>query len=160
MKDIKGEIVFDTDMLDVTDPCYDKDTWCRCRVPIVAGKYEYRAKVVNYHGWGERISELRIVKEDADCIPMKGKEVAAIGADAGMAGFFADKPDYNDDKWNEICDFIFADEFRCFAVDESTPLGCVGVFSSSGIGDGGYPVYELLDNDGHRCGYAIEFLED
>ena len=86
MKDIKGEIVFDTDMLDVTDPCYDKDTWCRCRVPIVAGKYEYRAKVVNYHGWGERISELRIVKEDADCIPMKGKEVAAIGVDAGMAG--------------------------------------------------------------------------
>lgn len=157
MKYIEGEIVFNTDTLDVTDPCYDKDVWCRMTVPIAPGKFNYRAELVDY--WGERVSALRIVSADIDCIPNRGRVIGNIGVDAGLAGFFDHKPDYDDDKWAEICEFINHDE-NCYEVDEKTPLGCVGVFSSSGIGDGGYNVYELLDDNGYRCGYEIEFLED
>lgn len=157
MKYIKGEIVFDTDMLDVTDPCYDKDVWCRSRVPIAAGKYIYEVKIKGNGPFGERVHELRLTKADTNGRLRLGQLVTTIGVDAGMAGFFEDKPDYDNETWNKICDYTFTGNKKCWVVDKSTPLGCVGVFSFSGYGDGEYGVYELIDRDGYRCGYLIRF---
>ena len=37
--EIFGEHYF-TSKVDITDPCYDKDTWCRKTVNVVEGNYD------------------------------------------------------------------------------------------------------------------------
>ena len=72
------------------------------------------------------------------------REIGEIGVDAGLAGFFENKPDYNDDEWGEFCDAIM--EGNAWMID-------CGVFSSSGWGDGCYGVYA------HKTKGEIDALE-
>jgi hypothetical protein len=65
--------------------------------------------------------------------------IGIIGVDAGLAGFFMNKPDYNDEEWDAFCESIHDGD--AWIKDE-------GFFSSSGYGDGGYPVYAYkVDNE-------------
>lgn len=74
--------------------------------------------------------------------------IGDIGVDAGMAGFFRDKPDYTDEEWYQFCSRF--DHRKCY-----TGLD-YGVASESGYGDGSYDVYANAD----RSAFMIEFLYD
>ena len=93
------------DKIDITDPCYDKDVWCRINnFPIEPGTYEcytFEANNEETGGWGNRIARIGIRKDKAIYYAREG----SIGVDAGLAGFFIDKPNYTDDEWCKICHF-------------------------------------------------------
>ena len=60
------------------------------------------------------------------------KEIGSIGVDAGLAGFFHNKPDYTDGEWAAFCDRVRHGDVW---------LTKDGFYSSSGYGDGCYGVY-------------------
>lgn len=66
------------------------------------------------------------------------KEIGSIGVDAGLAGFFHNKPDYSDEEWSAFCDRISRGD--AWLTED-------GFYSSSGYGDGGYGVFAYQQDD-------------
>ena len=148
------EVIYGTkefgDKIDITDPCYDKMTWCRINdFPIPAGNYEcYTLEADNEEtgGWGERVARIGIRRGKADTY----EEIGSIGVDAGLAGFFNNKPDYTDKEWDEFVNRV--DTEKAFIIED-------GFYSESGYGDGGYPVYTGYKN-GEIVEVYIDFIEE
>ena len=145
-------------ILDVTDPCYNKDVWCRIKTPAPVKTGEYtcrtwtRSSKEEYDGktWTDtRVGVIGIYLND--CIPLQDamEEIGEIGVDAGMAGFFMDKPDYDDQQWECLCNSTRKGD--AWIRDE-------GFFSSSGYGDGCYPVYATKTPEGEIVALEIRFL--
>lgn len=161
MKKNTGVVIFKSGFVDITDPGYDKDTWCRLRKELPAGEYKYEANITDKtNGWGKRVSSLRIQKKG-----WKGHRINRlvdyIGVDAGLAGFFDNKPDYNYDEWlADVCEgFLFKQEGDVYEAHSDNAMRCEGVFSSSGYGDGEYPVYQIIDSHTNEIvGYKIKFI--
>lgn len=137
------------DKIDITDPCYDRNVWCRINnFQIPAGEYECYAQVLNdeeTNGWGERISRIGIRTGKPD----EYKEVCSICVDAGLAGFFINKPDFTDEEWMDFVHQLNWDK-------EVWTIDC-GFFSSSGFGDGSYSVYAGYKDD-ELVDLYIEFI--
>lgn len=76
------------------------------------------------------------------------KEIGSIGVDAGLAGFFHHKPDYDDAAWAEFCDRVSHGD--AWMIEN-------GFYSSSGYGDGGYGVF-AYQQDGEIRALEIRFL--
>ena len=126
--ELVGTLNITADEIDITDPCYDKDVWCRTRKPITPGEYNCYVGIGSNKNWGARVYMLILLAADVD-LDSKGdvENVGTIGVDAGMAGFFENKPDYSDDEWNKICDYVFegfgtGDSKKHWIVDADTPL--------------------------------------
>ena len=141
--------------IDITDPCYDKRTWCRINgVSIVEGTYNCYVVMAYDHetgGWGTRIAEIGIELDGVKVISGYQK-IGEIGVDAGLAGFFENKPDYTDDEWGEFCKKIHGyDKYW---------LWDVGFFSESGYGDGGYRVEAVKDENENVIALRIVFLTE
>lgn len=66
------------------------------------------------------------------------EQIGTIGVDAGLAGFFRNKPDYNDEEWANFCTMI--SKGSVWLTDE-------GFYSHSGYGDGVYNVYANEDGN-------------
>lgn len=143
--------------IDITDPCYDKDVWCRMnKVKIKEGeyrcaiwpKYEYYTDEKGKRHRYTIVARIGIYLGD---VPNASDlvEIGDIGVDAGLAGFFNDKPDYDDSAWADICNSISGKDF--LITDD-------GFFSSSGYGDGGYPVYAEKDENGEIVSLEIAFI--
>ena len=135
-----------SELVDITDPCYRKDTWCRLNgIKIKAGNYKcaiwMRPDTFTYNGKEYDDTRVAIIGIYLNgIIPSETlmEEIGEIGVDAGLAGFFNNKPDYDDEQWGEFCNSIR--EGNAWIKDE-------GFFSSSGYGDGFYPVYAYEMND-------------
>lgn len=155
MKVYRGYIVLSKDKIDVTDPCYNAGTWCRSTLPIQPGKYEYKATEKKVCGC-EQITQLSITKISSKktCI---GQKVCSIGVDAGLAGFFEEKPNYSKEEWETLGKAILQSG-KVWEAHKDTSFRCEGICSFSGNGDGWYDVYEILDEKKIRCGYTILFL--
>ena len=155
-KRIVGEKTF-PDTIDITDPCYDRDVWCRVNgVKIVPGNYTCIAWIYNdTFEWNGKMQNVRYVGSCGiylnGIIPSQKdyEEIGEIGVDAGLAGFFIDKPDYTDSEWHDFCDRI--KKGNAWIFDE-------GFFTSSGHGDGGYPVYAAKDKEGNIVSLEIRFI--
>lgn len=146
------------DKVDITDPGYDADVRCRATKDCQPGTYTGYAYEVQAGYWGKRIAQLSIFKDD-NKVELKDMEpIAAIGVDAGLAGFFRDKPDYpSQDEWPDFLVesgvFKTRDEAdlsrKTYAID-------YGIFSESGFGDGEYLVYANKDHSA----FTIVFIEE
>lgn len=141
--------------IDITDPCYDRDVWCRMSADIKPGLYDCRIwryeETVEFDGKtfnDECVGTIGIYLNGE--IPPQGamKVIGEIGVDAGMAGFFMDKPDYTDEQWRNLCESLGTK--NAWILPE-------GFFSSSGYGDGGYPVY-AYEEDGEIVALEIRFI--
>lgn len=168
--------------VDVTDPCYDADTWCRATIkkvePGTYGCYFSRNERE------KRVSCCRIVLESGEFAEETAARVEAgrswrnvsdfIGVDAGIAGFFSNKPDFNDNEWdnlhNDMCsgriavgtrisEKAFPDAFLA-SKENGTAFsnGSDGFWTSSGWGDGTYPVYAMRNNKRHVVALEIRFM--
>lgn len=142
-------------MVDITDPCYDRDVWCRMNAEVKAG--EYTCYVWRHTDKGvfmnKEYKDIRVgvigIYLDGIIPPQRSmEEIGSIGVDAGLAGFFINKPDYNDDEWGDFCGSIRYGD--AWIKDE-------GFFSSSGYGDGEYPVYANKVN-GEITALEIRFI--
>ena len=78
------------------------------------------------------------------------KRIGNIAVDAGMAGFFLDKPDFDDKEWQKLCDYTLGVKAPVYLKRK------LGFWSDSGYGDGCYEVYALKRNN-EVLGLKIEF---
>ena len=142
--------------VDITDPCYNRDVWCRMNdVKIKEGDYTciawFQTDKFEYEGKSftdERVAIIGIYRDGYIPHQKAMQEIGEIGVDAGMAGFFHNKPDYDDKEWGIFC--------------RQTSQGDVwlmedGFCSSSGYGDGCYGVY-AYKRDGEITALEIRFL--
>lgn len=170
---VVGHREFNKGTIDITDPCYDKETWCRLNnVPVKKGGYRLSVWMGNALGEDD-IANLRetiqsvckreLTQKDIDeelcdiksrvfCIEIKlkgrkfalnsskWKEIGSIGVDAGLAGFFPDKPDFDDSEWHIFCEKIFANKHNWYN-DQ------YGFYCQSGYGDGGYAVSGIKEGE-------------
>ena len=167
-----GAIVFTKDTIDITDPCYNSKVWCRMNdVPIVPGTYDcyvYKTKDPK-HEESMRVFAAQIVLKDEDAGTAvkngrRWRRIGSIGVDSGMAGFFQNKPDFDDDEWSRLCSLITAEEKEWWNTDSygfhhyasETKCDSWGFFTSSGYGDGGYDVY-AVKKDGRCIAIEIRF---
>ena len=158
MRTVKGEIEFQSDKLDVTDPCYDSDVWCRKQVAITPGKYIYTVKIKQERKH-EVISQLRIKRKNAKGGVRLFRDIGTIGVDAGLAGFFENKPDYDDEDWRRVCDMLLATNHpTVLQTSKDDAFGCNGIVVTSGYGDGVYLVREIIGDNETCLGYIIDFV--
>jgi len=147
--------------IDITDPCYDKDVWCRMNnIHIKSGNYQcivwMNTDKGEYDGKPYEDTRVGIIGIYLDgAIPLQKSfvEIGSIGVDAGLAGFFIDKPDYSEDEWSNFCDLLWKTTGKsknAWIIDE-------GFFSESGYGDGCYGVY-ANKIDGEITSVEIRFL--
>ena len=156
-----GIIRLEQGTVDITDPCYSKAVWCRRTEKVTPGIYNCYAYIGEEPDWGRRVWINQIVIADGDEADYAEalvsedetwEEIGKIGVDAGMAGFFQNKPDFDDDDWDEFCSWIcdksishnpenIEDSFlKSFESGD-------GFWTHSGCGDGCYGVYAIKKDD-------------
>ena len=151
-----GELRLDG-KVDITDPCYDKDVWCRMTTECTPGYYTGYAEISDEGEWGKRVASISIYLNNREVPLSEMKEIGDIGVDAGLAGFFRDKPDYPGDEWSEFLHKagLYTKEGN-YDYGRNTYIVDYGIFSSSGYGDGGYLVYANKD----KTAFTIVFIEE
>lgn len=145
----------------IGDPGYDDTGFLLTKKNVKPGEYNCYSYVGTIDGWGERpwrseiVLNNDIVKSLADC-EYKWEDVSEIGVDAGMAGYFINKPDFDSAAWEKFCEYVFAKKNYANRIketflkqkDEQTHLGnWSGFFTESGCGDGVYTVQALKYKD-------------
>lgn len=153
--------------IDITDPCYDKDVWCRINeVSIKPGNYlcaiwkNTDVYPWKYEGVEEVTTDTRVgilgIYLDGQ-IPSEDafEELGQIGVDAGLAGFFENKPDYEDEQWIEFCNSLREEDGSRSKIAWIRPEG---FFSDSGYGDGCYVVMKSTDCNGDIVALEIRFI--
>lgn len=151
-----GKISIPDGAVDITDPSYDRDVWCRMNnVSITPGNYNCYAYMGNKKGWGNRCWKAQIaladgplsdIAEERIASRKSWREIGYIGVDAGMAGFFNHKPDFNNEEWDDLCDKMFSGEEYVY-IDSFEKDGLItrGFWTESGYGDGSYPVKAIRE---------------
>jgi hypothetical protein len=158
----------------VSDPCYTPDTWCQTKLDnVLPGLYNVE---VERHdegtGWGVRVSSITVIHKDYEDTD-DWEQHSECGVDSGQCGIFCMTSYRNDemsvgittptldnpfvipfreegDKWYEkICKFTLC--------EPQWGLYDTGVVSSSGIGDGQYPLDVMMDGD-KIVGMRLEYL--
>lgn len=162
---IDGSISVDTGRVTVSDPGYDDDVWCLLKdVEVKKGKYYgFVQEVKNLAGWGKRIVALQIIHEEHydqnapfynDENKSLWKKIGDIGVDAGLASIFEtnSKPDFSSEEWIKLCKDEFFD--NNYGVIQKYSM----IWSSSGIGDGCYPVYALENDKKEVISIVVDFM--
>ena len=143
--------------VDITDPCYNRDVWCRMTdVKIRNGVYTciaWHHKDKGTFDNGEPycydvIGSIGIYLDGVIPCQKEMKKIGDIGVDAGLTGFFHNKPDYTDGEWAAFCDRVRHGDVW---------LTKEGFYSSSGYGDGCYGVY-AYEQGGEITAIEIRFL--
>lgn len=142
--------------IQITDPCYDEGTWCRMSLDVKPGKWIFEAEK-SEEGRIASIS-MRYAKAKTPSViettgEIIGEMIGEIEVDAGLAGFFTDKPDFSDEEWYEFCDKL--GRAQCW---EAYFDGKFGFFSSSGWGDGSYPVVVSRDRNDDIISVSVLFM--
>jgi hypothetical protein len=145
-EDVWGSIVLGNNV-DITDPSFDEDVWCRINnFPIQAGEYEcyvLMADDIETGGYGNRVARIGIrTQYEGDHYERKG----IIGVDSGLAGFFN-------------CDnkLIYDDIVENHPAGEDVFIYDNAFVSSTGYGDAGYEVWAGY-SDGEIVDIYIEFI--
>jgi hypothetical protein len=159
----------------VSDPCYDDDVWCKTKLTdVLPGQYKVEVDFSDEGAWGERISKLTVTHIDYRNKPLGWEDYDTIGVDSGQAGIFCEttyrkdeivdsietpKVDFglpgehnSGDNWYEaMCKFTLSeDRWGAYST---------GVVTSSGFGDGSYPLDVARNQDGKIVAMSITYIE-
>jgi len=143
----------------VSDPCYDRDTWCMVTdLAVKPGRYKASVISSDEGEWGVRISLLMLVHEDhidsqlSKWEPVKG----SVGVDSGQCGIFDDTifpqaKDHTDHEpfYDECCDITLKKNVGILKNNK-------GFVSSSGYGDGSYEL-SAISKDGERVALMLDY---
>lgn len=157
----------------VSDPCYSPDTWCQTKLDnVLPGLYNVEVEKSDEGDWGVRVSSITVIHEDYEDTD-DWEQHSECGVDSGQCGIFCMTGYRNDevsvgittptldnpfvipfredgDKWYEkICHFTLCEPQ--WAVYDT------GVVSSSGLGDGLYPMEVMMDKE-KIVGIRITYL--
>lgn len=160
----------------VSDPCYTDDVWCKTQLTnVLPGAYNWTVSFNDTSGWGHRVSGITLIHEsfdDDDSIEWQYH--SDIGVDSGQAGIFCETSYRNDEVAPSITtpdvNFMYGEggegeawyEKMCRFTLSSESFGAydTGVVSSSGIGDGSYPLYVAYDDNNNIIAMQLDYLMD
>lgn len=136
----------------LSDPCYSIGTWCQIQLNNVKkGRYESFVIKSDEGDFGIRCSSLIVkhVDKKFDAFIDFTEHDGEVGVDSGQAGIF-DMSIYpanpqtrtSEDVFYEQCCNLTLSKKHCGILSNGK-----GLVSSSGYGDGGYPVYYSLDEN-------------
>ena len=153
-----GTRFFDDSPVTATDPCYDNKVACVLyNLRVKPGEYEciawkgreYYTGIDNKRHSCQRVFTCGIYLDGEIPDVREKQRLGCIGVDAGMAGFFQNKPNYDsDEEWFAFCDRVHDKDYLI------TPEGFL---TSSGYGDGVYPVYAYKNEDDDIVALEIKF---
>jgi len=77
-----------SDKVIVSDPCYERGTWCAGELNILPGTYTPISRYVDQGEWGVRVKSIEV--QHVDWVDSIGWEVTKldVGVDSGQAGIF------------------------------------------------------------------------
>ena len=164
----------------VSDPCYTDDVWCKTQLSNVkAGNYNVYVEHSDEGEWGNRVSKLEVVHEDFLHLRhdnFKWEEHSEIGVDSGQAGIFCESSYRNDEVAKDIVTpkgewlglpmmdkqegDVFYDKMCTFTINGKGRWGSYdsGVVTSSGFGDGGYPLDIIKNKEGEIVAMRITYI--
>ena len=159
----------------VSDPCYSPDTWCQTKLnSVLPGLYNVDVQKSDEGDWGVRVSSITVIHKDYEDTD-DWEQHSECGVDSGQCGVFCMTSYRNDEivpsittpesdfslgnyrkdseggeKWYEaMCKFTLS--------KDQSGLYDTGVVTSSGIGDGMYPMDVMMDED-KIVGIRITYL--
>lgn len=147
-----GSIEFPSGKMVVSDPSYQRGTWCMLEdEPVGKGQWHVHVVTTDEEGWGRRPARIVLTREKDKLSADFGEKLKAdIGVDSGQAGIFDSEIYHNDEKavapfsdlrpeepWSSMC--------LQRTMDTADLCGLVpnGVVSLSGFGDGSYRLWKL-----------------
>ena len=155
----------------VSDPCYSRPTWCQTVLTnVLPGQY---ISQVNEDPESGRCAELLVIHEDFYQSHLDYSDHSGCGVDSGQLGVF-DAASYRSDAAAEgittpPVDFSIGNELEGDAWYEKmckftlSDLGWgsydAGVVSSSGYGDGMYPLDVATNDKGQIVAMLITFID-
>lgn len=157
-----GEIEL-KDIVFVSDPIYFPGIWCQAAIEgIKPGKWiGFMYKKDTGKNWGTRVTDLWITHEDyLDEFPTLYVKDVEIGVDSAKAGFFDSDYFLEHHKGGEL-DKDWADRlYEATKTGEGDGAMIDGkcVVSTSGLGDGGYNLYESQNSEGETVVLRIKFI--
>ena len=155
-----GKVNFTKGHVTITDPCYDKGTWCTAEVDnVFKGEWEASVEIQDCGDWGNRVAQL-ILKVPGQEIVKSIKLPDDIGVDAGVCGVFEDKPDYQDEDWDGIMVEFGHGYKTCGLALTSNAFHCNGAWSHSGYGDGSYIATIGVNENGEVVQIIVDYLTD
>ena len=162
----------------ISDPCYKLYEPLRYQevLPAKNGKWVTHAEIEDTRHWGSRVSKLFAFHEDYAPISRRwsleysgtnpvrnrihyGKDMAV---DSGQLGFFdyeffkaheSEREYGSGDFYSRCCDATLSDK-QYGIIDEQ------GVVSSSGYGDGSYPLYYVTDDFNRVVGVCVDYMSE
>ena len=161
----------------VSDPCYSLDTWCQTKLKnVYPGEYNVDIQKSDEGAWGTRVAVLQVVHKGfiMECEDETNWEQhSECGVDSGQCGIFC-MTSYRNDEIAEsittpVSDFVLPyndsegdkwyDKMCKFTLSEDqSGLYDTGVVTSSGIGDGMYPMDVVYNDDEEIVGIRITYL--
>lgn len=146
-----GDMAISSGVVRISDPCYDKDTWCAGTIKNVKTGVWKTSTVLSDEGeWGVRNAVLMAHHSDHPAVSTSlswKKKRIDVGVDSGQAGIFDDayykggEDDYGEDGWyDDNCNISLNAKHSAGVLPDN-----MGVVSSSGYGDGSYDCYVMLD---------------
>lgn len=154
----------------VTDPCYNRGTWCSGMLENVKnGKWYANVNRGTRGNWGNRNAALFICHESFKMIQhydfyFDKLEKIDVGVDSGQAGFFCDSIYPVNKPTGEYGEAgTFYDDACNATLETENHAGIVqgkGVASSSGFGDGSYRCYTSQNEAGEIVFACIEFIPE
>ena len=153
------------DKVYISDPCYQIMTWCQAYLSdVLPGEYACFIKMFE-----ERVAELLVVHKDflgihhneAEEVPFCIDYVFSLGVDSGQMGIF-DADYYEENQPND--DFNNTSSWYRRVCDttceqDAGVLDNLGVVSSSGYGDGSYPLY-ISEEDDKIVAMKVVFIDE
>lgn len=148
-----------TDLTFLSDPCYGTETWCNDVIPTKAGEYNVYITRSESQTTRGRISSIFAIHKDytkfLKGMPTDDSKEITCCVDSGTCGIFNAEyfeqyhtEDSVDDAWYDT---------NVIQMNEYKICDGLGAISSSGCGDGRYPVFAEYEGD-DAFAIRIKFL--
>lgn len=174
-ENFNGTFEVNSGAIRVSDPCYGTDVWCQGVVEnVLNGKWKVEVIKSDEGSWGIRCKEIVAHHESITYFQLqnwKPNHEIHVGVDSGQAGFY-DRDSYRKDRliteeptftaghegdgdlWYDACCELTLSE------ESAGIIAGTGVVSSSGYGDGSYPLFQITNEEGHVVALRLEFIGD
>jgi hypothetical protein len=157
--------------LRVTDPCYDKDTWCSGVLENALPGIWKAFITTEPDSWSggkwDIVSELTVIHSEFIHNPRLSSWKLTnidVGVDSGQAGFFDDefypKKENNGEYGNLNTFYGKVCNLTCGTEESNGGTLEFGAVSSSGCGDGSYQCFIIEDKNNNVVAAKIVFISD
>lgn len=159
-----GDFDVQSGKLVVSDPCYDRGTWCAGVLENVKnGKWTAEVEYSDEGDWGSRVKELRAYADGYRDHYAYKRVNFEIGVDSGQV-CLSDESVYPRGETGEYGEL---DTFYGRACEANGSVAGSGIFedgravvSSSGFGDGSYDGYTVTNERGEIVGVRVVFIDE